>query len=155
MKRSIILTTALALIALYGVNAEEATTKPHGKGGPGRQGQMGLLPPKLVGDLNLTADQKTKYDDIETKFKTAAKTYRDGHPISDADREAMREAHKSGDKAAMAKYAEQRKGFMELRKGYVDQVRAILTPDQVKTLEEAKARLGEHRGKGKSDDDKE
>src|SRR5712671_4966163 len=115
MKRSIILTTALALIALCGVNAEEGKTKPHGPGGPGHHGDMGLLPPQLLGDLSLTADQKTKYDDIEANYKAAAKKYRDEHPISDADREAMRKAHESGDKAATAKYREQGKGFMDLR----------------------------------------
>ena len=147
MKRSMILTTVLALIAASSVYAGEGKDKPHGPGGPGHHGDMGLLPPHMVDDLALTAEQKTKYAEIETNFKAAAKKYHDEHPISEADREAMRKAHESGDKAAMAKYAEQRKGFMEIRKTYVDQLRAALTPEQVKKLDDAHAKFAEHHGK--------
>lgn len=149
MKRTLILSAVLALITSVSVYADEGKGKPPG-GGPGRHGDMGLLPSRLVEDLALTADQKTKYAEIETNFKAAAKKYRDEHPISDADREAMRKARESGDKEAMAKYREQGKGFMEIRKTYVDQVRATLTPDQVKKLDDAREKFSEHRKRGEA-----
>src|SRR2546425_10197220 len=58
MKRSIILTTALALIVAGAAYAGEGKAKhEHGPGGPH---EFGLLPPKLREDLALTADQDAK-----------------------------------------------------------------------------------------------
>src|ERR1035437_4494342 len=87
-----------------------------------------LLPPRVLDDLALTADQKTQYGPLEASFtKDAAKWRADNNYDPEKAREEMRTARDSNDQAALKKLADQRKGLMDIRKGYVDKLRASLT----------------------------
>lgn len=151
---------SLAVVALTGlalaVARAEDKPKAEGKqpGGPRGAGPLleHLLPPRLVSELKLTAEQKAKYDELEAAFKKDAAKWREEHPMTEADREALRKARQEGDKAKLEKFAQQRKGLMDKRKAYVDQFRTVLTPEQQKQLEEAleqaRARAKERGGPG-------
>lgn len=138
--------TAVAFVgvALTLANAEEgkAVGKGEGKRGPGRMMEH-LLPPRVVGELNLTAEQKTKLDALDAAFKKDADAWEKDHPDF---KEQLRKAHEAKDKEAGKKLMEQRKSLMEARKGYIDQLRATLTDEQKvkldKSIEEAKNRMG-------------
>jgi Spy/CpxP family protein refolding chaperone len=140
---------ALALGAFCAASANDETNQvKHAQRGPGPAFDH-LLPPRVVEDLSLTADQKAKYDKIEADFKSAAAKWREAHP---ADPEALRKARESGDKDALQKMRDQRKELMDIRKSHVDQVRATLTDEQKakldKDLEEAREHRPGHDKKG-------
>jgi Spy/CpxP family protein refolding chaperone len=137
--------TTLAAAALVGLALTTAQAedkgKPEGKrpDGPRGGGALleNLLPPRLIEELKLSAEQKTKYDELQAAFKKDAAKWREEHPMTEGDREAFRKARETGDKATLEKYAQQRKGLMEKRKGYVDQFKATLTPEQKAQMDEA------------------
>jgi Spy/CpxP family protein refolding chaperone len=133
---------ALALGAFSAASANDETNQvKHARRGSG-PAMDHLLPPRAVEDLSLTADQKTKYDQIEADFKGAAAKWREAHP---ADPEAFRKARESGDKDALQKLRDQRKELMDIRKSHVDKVRATLTDEQKAKLDKALEGMREHR----------
>jgi Spy/CpxP family protein refolding chaperone len=138
---------ALGAFSVATANDETNQVKP-ARRGPG-PALNHLLPPRAVESLNLTADQKTKYDSVEADFKSAAAKWREAHP---ADPEALRKARESGDKDALQKLRDQRKELMDIRKSHVDQVRATLTDEQKAKLDKELEGMREHRpgryGKG-------
>ena len=146
MKKLALIVTAVALVAAAAVRAQD-TAKPKKHEGAPRAARMeGLLPPMLVEKLNLTADQKAKYDESCAAFKKDAEKWHADHPITDADKEAMKKAHESGDKEAMKKFAETRKGLLEIRKGYIEKFEATLTDEQKKTMAEARDNMKKRAG---------
>jgi len=145
-KWTLLLTIAVALTAIAAVRAEDKEQPKKHEGGPHQMRMEGLLPPMLVEKLNLTADQKAKYDESCAAFKKDAEQYKKDHPISDADREAMKKARESGDKEAMKKFAETFKGLGEIRKGYIEKFEATLTDEQKKTMADARENMKKHVG---------
>ena len=143
MKRGIIIACLIGLVAIMGARAADTNApppKPPGDQRPPRpMGMMdNLLPPRVVDDLALTADQKTKYDELQAGFKKdAAKWRADNNYDPEKAREEMTKAREAGDEATMKKLGEQRKGLMDLRKSYTDKVRAFLTDDQKAKLDKA------------------
>jgi Spy/CpxP family protein refolding chaperone len=143
--RTLTITAALALIAGAPAIAGEGKGEHNAEGPRGGRGPAleHLLPPRVVDDLNLTADQKTKLADLESSFKKDAEKWRAAHP---ANPEAVRKARESGDKEALNKLRDQRKELMDIRKGYVDKLRESLTAEQKDKLGKALERAREHRG---------
>ena len=134
--------TATAVVAVTGFAlaiafADDATTTPpaghHGLRGSGPMLDQ-ILPPKIVEGLALTAEQKTTLDGLNASFKTDAAKWRAENPVDEA---AIKQAHESGDKEVMRKLAEKRQGLMEIRKGYLDKLRASLTDEQKTKLDKA------------------
>ncbi len=150
MKRGIIITCLIGLVAALGARAAETNAPPPAK--PPAHRPMGpmmenLLPPRALEDLALTPDQKTKYDTLAAGFKKdAAKWRADNNYDPEKAREEMRQAREAGDEATIQKLTDQRKGLMDLRKSYVDKVRAFLTDEQKVNLDKALERAREWRG---------
>jgi Spy/CpxP family protein refolding chaperone len=124
-----------------------------GRGGPG----MGMGSPEdmarqLGETLNLTAEQKPKYDAIVEKFKPKwQEQANERAKMMDLVRE-MRDALQKGDEA---KAEEIRKEIEDLREGsralltqFLDEVQPILTPEQVQKLDEFRERVERFRGGG-------
>jgi Spy/CpxP family protein refolding chaperone len=106
-----------------------------------------LLPPPVLEDLALTPEQKTGYDALAAGFKKdAAKWRTDNNYDPEKAREEMRQARDSGDQATIQKLTDQRKGLMDLRKSYVDKVRASLTDEQKAKLDAALEHARQMRG---------
>jgi Spy/CpxP family protein refolding chaperone len=142
MKRGIIIACLIGLVAAVGARAaDESTNKPPAEHRPMRPMPPmmdSLLPPRLLDELALTADQKTKYDALNAAFKKdAAKWRTDNNYDLDKAHEEMRKARDAGDNATMKKLADQRKGLMDIRKSYIDKLRAFLTDEQTTKLEKA------------------
>jgi Spy/CpxP family protein refolding chaperone len=134
MKRGIVVACLIGLVAALGVQAEETNSptppKPpmHRPIGPMMDN---LLPPRALEDLALTADQKAKYDVLAADFKKdAAKWRADNNYDPEKAHEEMLKARAANDEATIKKLADQRKGLMDIRKGYADKVRALLTDEQ-------------------------
>ena len=132
--------------------ADDVTNTPPAHHGPRGNGQLPdhILQPKIVDGLALTAEQKTAYDSLEAAFKKDAAKWRADNPI---DETAVQKARETGDKEALRQFREKRQGLMDLRKGYIDKLRASLTDEQKtkldKALEEMRTKQprGQHGGK--------
>jgi Spy/CpxP family protein refolding chaperone len=136
--------------------AQNGDTKPAGPkgeaphGGPGKGGGPGamldnLLPPPLLDDLKLTAEQKTKYDGLQAAFKKELDAWKAAHPNA---AEQLRTARENKDREAMQKLAEERKPVMEARKANVDKLRESLTAEQKATLDKGMEQARNRRGPG-------
>lgn len=134
---------ATLVIGLTAYAGEGKGEGPRGGHGPGMDH---LLPKHAVEDLNLTAEQKTKYDELDKAFKTEAAKWRDAHP---GGREEFEKAKEAGDKQALEKLKNQHKEMMDMRKGYVDQVRATLTDEQKAKLDKMREEFKAEHGPGK------
>lgn len=127
MKRGIIIACLIGLAATMGARAAETNApppKPPEDQQPPRRNMDNLLPPRVVDDLALTADQKTKYDALAADFKKDLAKRREsnagsGGPPSPEARQAIR----------------------DLRKSYTDKVRAFLTDNQKTKLDQALERM--------------
>lgn len=158
MKKSLT-TTAIALLAAATVFAADPG-KPIDSNGPGkhkgpRPGQGSFVPPPVLDKLSLTADQKKQVDDLQAQFKKERDALFESHrKDNEGLRDQMKAAREAGDEAKLEelrkKRAEQAKPMMDLRKQYIDKLRAGLTADQQKTLDselkELRDRMGERRG---------
>ena len=148
MKRGIVITCLIGLVAATAARAQETNAPPpippaHRPMGP----MMDLLLPRVLEDLGLTPEQKTNYDALAAGFtKDAAKWRADNNYDPEKAREEMRMAHDAGDQATIQKLTDQRKGLMDLRKSYVDKVRAFLTDEQKAKLDKALEHAREMRG---------
>ena len=135
--KSLIAVLAVAVIA----TAASAQDKPEHKGPAGahRGGMMdSLLPPMLVEKLNLTADQKPKYEEIAAAFKKEAVAFREGHADLFAKMKAAREA---GDKDKMKELMGEMKPMQDARKASIEKLEALLTDDQKAILKEAREKM--------------
>ena len=142
MKRGIIIACLIGLVTAVGARAaDDSTNNPpadHRPPRPMAPAMEAILAPRVLDDLGLTADQKIKYDDLNAGFKKdAAKWRTDNNYDPGKAREEMRKARQAGDHEAMKKLEDQRKGLMDIRKGYVDKVRALLTDEQRTKLDKA------------------
>lgn len=151
MKRWIVALVTVSVLAVASARAEEG--KP-GKGpeghrrGPEMAGM--LLPSRALESLQLTADQKAKYDEISGRYAKEQKAWADSHK---ADREqSMKEMEAAkGDEAKMKELREKMRErwapMQEMRKKYTDEFRATLTAEQQAKLdqmrEEMKARIAQ------------
>ena len=150
MKRRFVITCLIGLAAATAARAQETNVPPppippaHRPMGPMMEN---LLPPPVLEDLALTPAQKTNYDALAAGFKKdAAKWRADNNYDPEKVREEMRQARDAGDQATIQKLTDQRKGLMDLRKSYVDKVRAFLTDEQKAKLDKALERAREMRG---------
>jgi Spy/CpxP family protein refolding chaperone len=159
MRQLMIAVTAATLLTSGGVFAQGGTNQPprppggpRGPGGP--RFSVPLIPPRLMDQLNLTAEQRPKVDALQSEFAKE----RDKLSASQTNnaefaklRDDMRAARDAGDREKMRSLREQlvpyRKPILDLRQQYMDKVRALLTDEQRKTLEEAIERRGQ-RGPG-------
>jgi Spy/CpxP family protein refolding chaperone len=108
---------------------------PRGGHGPGPAAMLdNLLPPRILDELKLTADQKSRYDALQASFKKEADAWKTANPTW---QDQMRKAREDGDRDAMRKLAEQRKPVMDARKANVDKFRETLTAEQKETLDKA------------------
>ena len=125
MKRGIVIACLIGLAA--GLTARAQGTNEPPKPPPGERPAWGggrammdnILMPRVLAELALTADQKTKYDALEKDYKSeVAKT---------------REANKDD-------MQKNRQALRELRRSYQDKVRAFLTDEQKTKLDKAQER---------------
>ena len=155
MKRLIIALAAIALLATGAIRAADETNhpgqRPGGPGGP--RFDAPLIPPKLMTDLALTAEQKPKVEAIASEFtqkrdKILADQKND--PAITKLRDEMRAAREAKDREKARSLREQlaphEKPLLDLRKASMDQVRALLTDEQKKTFDEARQRFGRRNG---------
>jgi hypothetical protein len=138
MKRGIVITSLIGLAAATAVRAADTDTPPL-TNPSAHQPMMGsLLMPRVVENLALTSGQQASYDALAVDFKKdAAKWRADNNYDPEKAREEMTQARNAGDQATIQKLTDKRQGFVDLRKSYVDKVRAILTDEQKVTLDKA------------------
>jgi Spy/CpxP family protein refolding chaperone len=141
MKLGIVIICLIGLVAATATRAADTNAPPptnwptHRPMGPMMDN---LLQPRVLEELALTPEQKTNYDALAAGFKKdAAKWRTDNNYDPEKAREEMRQAQDSGDQATIQKLTDQRKGLMDLRKSYVDKVRAFLTDEQKAKLDKA------------------
>ena len=148
-----LLATLLAVVAVSAALAADAPAPaPAADKGPHGPGVMPLLPPRVEKDLGLTADQQTKLTTIKADYEKERDAWTAAHPVDPKLREELRTAREAKDTAKVKelsdKMHETYKPLMDLRKKYVDEVRAILTDDQKTKLDEAIADA-KHRAGGR------
>ncbi|MGD0251666.1 MAG: Spy/CpxP family protein refolding chaperone [Verrucomicrobiota bacterium] len=106
-------------------------------------GERSLLPPGLKEKLKLTEEQRTELKPIEDDFANTSQQYQTANqPRIDAAQEAIRQARASKDTAQIQAAREQLQrvwaGLQPDRVAAVNQIKPLLTPDQLKVLEDAK-----------------
>jgi hypothetical protein len=138
LKRGIIITSLIGLVAATAARAADTDTPPL-PNPAAHQPMMGnLLMPRVVEDLALTSGQQSSYDALASDFKKdAAKWRADNNYDAEKAHAEMSQARDAGDQATIQKLTDQRQGLVDLRKSYVDRVRAFLTDDQKATLDKA------------------
>lgn len=151
MKLAKTLSIALIAGALINVQAGEGKSEGKQRKGPGPMLEH-LLPPRVVEDLNLTADQKATFDGLESAFKKDAEKWRSEHRQNP---EEFRKARESGDKEALQKIGEDRKQLMETRRSYMDKLRASLNDEQKSKLDESIGEFRKRHGKGQRSEKRE
>jgi hypothetical protein len=138
MKRGIIITSLIGLVAATAARAADTDAPPLPNPSAHQPLVGNLLLPRVLEDLALTSGQQSSYDALASDFKKdAAKWRADNNYDSEKAREEMSQARNAGDQATIQKLTDQRKGLVDLRKSYVDKVRAFLTDDQKATLDKA------------------
>jgi hypothetical protein len=126
MKRIMLVTCLIGLMAAVGARAaDEPSTGTTGEHHGARGAMDSLLPPRLLEKLDLTADQKTKYDTLNASFKKDLAKL-EGNSTSSTNSVSSGNTGRSN-----------RKGVRELRKSYMDQFRPSLTSEQTATLDKA------------------
>lgn len=161
MKRLVTALAAVALLATGAVRAADETNPPaRGPGGPwGPGGPRGpgfeapLIPPRLMNDLALTAEQKPKVEAIVSEFtQKRDKILADQKNNSAITklRDEMKAAREARDREKMGELREQLvpydRPLVDLRRESMDKVRALLTDEQKKTLDQARPRFGRRAG---------
>ena len=106
-------------------------------------GERSLLPPGLKEKLKLTEEQRTELKPIEEDFaKTSQEYQKANQPRIDAAQEANRQARESKDAARIQAARQQLQqvwaGLQPDREAAVKQVKLLLTPAQLKVLEDPK-----------------
>ena len=115
-------------------------------------GERSLLPPGLKEKMKLTDAQRTELKPIEDDFAKTSQQYQTANqPRIDAAQEANRQARVSKDAAQIQAARKQLQdvwaGLQPYRVTAVNQVKPLLTPDQLKVLEDPKNQWhGNHTG---------
>jgi Spy/CpxP family protein refolding chaperone len=102
-----------------------------------------LLPPGLKEQLSLTEEQKTQLKPIEDDFAQTCREYQAANqPRIDAAEEADRQARVAKDtaliQAAHVQMQQVWAGLQRYRDSSLNQIKPLLTPDQVMVLEDPK-----------------
>ncbi|MGO9244913.1 MAG: hypothetical protein ACLPT4_04255 [Verrucomicrobiia bacterium] len=136
MKRAMIIACLTSVVIAAGVlAADDSTNAPPPR--PMRPMMRNILPPRILEDLALTADQQTKYNSLDASFKSdVAKLQANNAP--------------PGGTATNAPPSGGREAFRTLHRSYIEKVRAFLTADQNAKLTQAleNAPGGGRRGAG-------
>jgi Spy/CpxP family protein refolding chaperone len=106
-------------------------------------GERSLLPPGLKEKLKLTDEQRGELKPIEDDFANTCQQYQTANqPRIDAAQEANRQARASKDTAKIEAARKQLQqvwaGLRPYREAAVKQIKPLLTPDQLKVLEDPK-----------------
>jgi Spy/CpxP family protein refolding chaperone len=106
-------------------------------------GEQLLLPPGLKEKMKLTEEQRIELKPIEDDFANTSQEYKAANqPRIDAANEANRQARESKDTAQIQAARNQLQqvwaGLQPYRDAAVIQVKSLLTPDQLKVLEDPK-----------------
>jgi hypothetical protein len=106
-------------------------------------GEQSLLPPGLKEKMKLTDEQRTELQPIEEDFAKTCREYQlANQPRIDAALEANRRARESKDAGQIQDARKQLQtvwaGLQKYREASVYQIRPLLTPDQIKILDDAK-----------------
>lgn len=110
----------LAVAAVPALRAEDAA--PAGKPEQKRERGPGAMMERAVKELGLNADQEAKWKAIGEQEKTALDALRDDKSVAKEDKAAKRR---------------------EINKGFADQRRAVLTPEQTTKFDEMRAKMRE------------
>ena len=119
-------------------------------------GERSLLPPGLKEKLKLTDAQRTELKPIEADFAKTCQEYQTANqPRIDAAQEANRQARASKDTAQIEAARKQLQqvwaGLRPYREAAVNQIRPLLTPDQLAILDDPKNRWRENHGQEAND----
>jgi hypothetical protein len=125
MKRAMIIACLTSVVMAVGaLAADDSTNAPpvtH------RPMMRSLLPPRVLEELALTADQQTQYNTLDASFKSdIAKLRANNGPPGGTTTNAPTPPPSGGRQALRA-----------LRKSYIEKLRAFLTADQNATLTQA------------------
>jgi hypothetical protein len=106
-------------------------------------GERSLLPPGLKEKMKLTDEQRADLKPIEDDFANTSEQYQIANqPRIDAAQEANRQARASKDTAQIQAARKQLQqvwaGLQPDREAAVNKIKPLLTPDQLKVLEDAK-----------------
>ena len=107
------------------------------------EGEQLLLPPGLKDEMKLTEEQRTELKPIEDDFANTSRQYQAANqPRIDAAKEANRQARASKDTAKIQAARKQLQqvwaGLQPYREAALRQIKPLLTPDQLKILEDPK-----------------
>ena len=119
-------------------------------------GERSLLPPGLKEKLKLTDEQRTELKPIEAGFARTCQEYQKANqPRIDAAEESNRQARASKDtaqiQAARKELQQVWAGLQPYRVTAVNQIRPLLTPDQLAILDDAKNQWRENHGQEAND----
>ena len=119
-------------------------------------GERSLLPPGLKEKLKLTDAQRTELKPIEADFAKTCQEYQTANqPRIDAAQEANRQARASKDTAQIEAACKQLQqvwaGLRPYREAAVNQIRPLLTPDQLAILDDPKNQWRENHGQEAND----
>jgi Spy/CpxP family protein refolding chaperone len=119
-------------------------------------GERCLLPPGLKEKLKLTDEQRTELKPIEDDFARTCQQYQKANqPRIDAAEESNRQARASKDtaqiQAARKELQQVWAGLQPYRVTAVNQIRPLLTPDQLAILDDAKNQWRENHGQEAND----
>jgi Spy/CpxP family protein refolding chaperone len=106
-------------------------------------GERSLLPPGLKEKMKLTDEQRADLKPIEDDFANTSQQYQIANqPRIDAAQEANRQARASKDAAQIQAARNQLQqvwaGLQPDREAAVNKIKPLLTPDQLKVLDDAK-----------------
>jgi Spy/CpxP family protein refolding chaperone len=112
-------------------------------------GERSLLPPGLKEKMKLTDEQRGELKPIEDDFANTCQQYQTANqPRIDAAEEANRQARASKDTAKIEAARKQLQqvwaGLRPYREAAVKQIKPLLTPDQLKVLEDPKNQWNEN-----------
>jgi len=158
MRQWLTIVAVTALVAASALRAQDQPPGPPrgprgGRGGP-MQNIPSILPPPVVDQLSLTADQQAKLKDLNAQFvkerdRLLAKQKADGSDIAKV-RDDMQAARDAGDQAKMrelrGKLQQLFQPQLDLQKKYRDQFRTSLTDDQKKKMDDTLEELAQRRG---------
>ena len=119
-------------------------------------GERSLLPPGLKEKLKLTGEQRGELKPIEDDFANTCQQYQIANqPRIDAAEEANRQARAAKDTAKIEAARKQLQqvwaGLRPYRETAVNQIKPLLTPDQLAILDEAKNQWRENHGQEAND----
>jgi hypothetical protein len=117
MKHGILVTCTIGLLIAVGAYGQDGSTNaPPVAHRPMRPMMDSLLGPRILDELALTGDQQTKYNSLNASFKSDVAKWRANHP--------------SGGASTNAAPGAAREELRQLRHGYIEKLRAVLTADQ-------------------------